>query len=204
MKKMNHFSRAPRVFLSAALVLSSTGMARAQEIPPLPPLRGDAASLTDTMRFIEDKVKGKVNYMIYYHNNGAETPDAIFRRSREVSAVIADASSCSIDFHSRSSDGGGYGNPSDDLVKDFSARSNLRQVREIVLEQMDEVMQREVAKTGRPVSVRVEPPITSVLVKISDKGGVSFLFYDQTVAERVARALRHAVSLCGGGKPETF
>jgi hypothetical protein len=33
---------------------------------------------------------------------------------------------------------------------------------------------------------------------------MSFYFYDESLAERVSTALKHAVFLCGGGKPETF
>jgi len=50
--KMNAFWIAP------LLVLAST-VTNAQEIPPLAPLRGDAASLVDTMKFIQEKLPGR-------------------------------------------------------------------------------------------------------------------------------------------------
>jgi hypothetical protein len=31
-----------------------------------------------------------------------------------------------------------------------------------------------------------------------------FNFYDEALSERVSKALQHAVSLCGGGMPNTF
>jgi hypothetical protein len=41
--------------------------------PAIAPLRGDAASLTDTMKFIQEKPPCTVNYMVYLHDNVAGT-----------------------------------------------------------------------------------------------------------------------------------
>jgi hypothetical protein len=67
--------------------------------PAITPLRGDAASLTDTMKFIQDKLPGKVNYMVYGHDNITGTDGRILR-SLVVTNVSADAGRCYIGFRS--------------------------------------------------------------------------------------------------------
>jgi hypothetical protein len=43
-----------------------------------------------------------------------------------------------------------------------------------------------------------------LLVNISGGGVHEFNFYDETLCHRVAKALQHAVELCGGGSKEPF
>ena len=52
--------------------------------------------------------------------------------------------------------------------------------------------------------VKIDPAILVVDVKSAPNESMTFYFYDDGLSERVSKALRHAVSLCGGGKPETF
>lgn len=47
------------------LALASMGWAIAQDVPLPPPMQAVAASLEDTMKFIQDKPPGTVNYFIY-------------------------------------------------------------------------------------------------------------------------------------------
>ena len=197
MKTMSHFSRAPRVFLSAALVLSSTGLARAQDIPPLPPLRGDAASLADTMKFIQEKLPSTVNYMVYWHDSitGRDTPP--MKATLTLTQVSADAGRCSISFHGRFDTGTNSAEKDGEIL--------LKQVQEISLSQKETLDQRAQAKAGHPErTVKIDPPIAVMVVKWAPNYSRLFSFYDESLAERVSRAVQHAVSLCGGGKPETF
>ena len=186
---------------TSSMILAAISFAQAQEVPPLPPLRGDAANLKDTMKFIEDKLPSEVNYMVYTHNNIAGT-DGSLKRSFEVSAVTADASSCSIEYHVW------YDSGKNNLTEQ-NPKLHLKQVRDVVLTQMDVEIQQANARAGRPeLSVKVEPPIYLVQVKVEltngKTGSVLLNFYDQTLSERVSKALQHAVELCGGGKTETF
>jgi hypothetical protein len=95
-------------FWIMTLALASMGWAIAQDVPPPPPMKGDAASLADTMKFLQSKLPGKVNYMVYIHNNVTGN-DATKKASTEKSNVSADAGSCRIAYHSlRITDGANY------------------------------------------------------------------------------------------------
>ena len=186
------------MLFASMLVLASMRLATAQDIPPLPPLRGDAANLVDTMKFILEKLPGKVNYMVYGHDNLAGTDALPIRRSFVLSGVTADANRCSISFHDR------FDNGKDNIVE-HDVEISLKQVREVVLMQMETVIQQANARSGHPeIGTKVEPPIALVVVKSVPNHSTMFNFYDDALSERVSKALQHAVSLCGGGKPETF
>jgi hypothetical protein len=182
------------ILFASLLVLASTKLAKSQDIPPLPPLRGDAATLTDTMKFIREKLPGKVNYMVYGHDNLAGTDALPIRRSFVLSEVTADPNRCSISFHDR------FDNGKNSIVE-HDVEISLKQVREVVLTQMETSVQQADAKRGHPeFSIRVEPPIALVVVRSAPDHSMMF----NALAERVSRALQQAVSLCVGGKPETF
>jgi hypothetical protein len=190
--------------ITALLVPAS---ANAQEIPPLAPLRGDAANLADTMKFIEEKLPRTVNYMLYVHDNVSGTDAPPTRMSTTVTQVSANAGRCSISFHSKME-------VNVNSVHEQDSEIFLKQVRGISLVQADTLQQRAKAQAGHPeLSVKGDPPITLVIVTSApnDNGervkavlGGGFAFYDDSLADRVLKALQHAVALCGGGKPETF
>jgi hypothetical protein len=179
------------------MILASVGCAVGQDVPPPPPMRGDAATLKDTMKFIQDKLPGKVNYILYRHDNIAGTDLPALKQSFELSNVSADAGRCSISGHLRFDNG--------QNVVDIDSVILLKEFREITLAQLELVIQREDAKAGRPErSVKVDPPIFTV-VGIKHNGDQGQLnFYDETLADRVSKALQHAMELCGGGSQEPF
>lgn len=180
------------------LAFSATGAAEAQEVPPLAPLRGDAASLPDTMKFIQDKIPGKVNFIIYRHNNvtGADLPP--LKRNYELTNASAEADGCRISWHIRITE-------NDKSIEDRDHDIFLKQVIEITVQQMDQILQRQVAKVGHPeVSIRTDPSVFLVAVKVGSDKAFWFHFYEDTLADRVSRAMNHAVDLCGGGNPEPF
>src|SRR5450755_4631691 len=118
------------------LVALSMGRAIAQhpeEPPPLPAMRGDAASLKDTMKFIQDKLPGRVNYVVYGHDNitGAEPPPA--KRSFELSNVYTDDSRCSVRFHWRADNSKGNATEKDGGI-------TLKEAQVIEVAQLDQVM----------------------------------------------------------------
>jgi len=190
-----------KVLWITTLALSSIGRAIAQDVPPLPPLRGDAASLNDTLKFIEKKLPGKVNYAVYAHDSitGA---DGLQKRSFELSDVSTDAGRCYLGFHFRFDNGKNTGI----VEKDYGVF--LRLVEEITLTQWDQLLEQANAKAGHPeVSVKVDPAVFLVVVRSkagSPFASMTFNFYDEGLADRVAKALQHAVDLCGGGNQEPF
>jgi hypothetical protein len=182
----------------APLLLASM-VAKAQEIPPLAPLRGDVASLADTMKFIQEQLPGTANYMLYGHNSITGTDDSPAKASFTLTLVSADASRCSISFHSS------FDRQGNKSILEKDGEILLKQVQEISLAQLETVLQQSTAKAGHPEkSFKVDPAMALVVVKSAPDQVMRFNFYDESLAERVSRALKHAVSLCGGGKPETF
>jgi hypothetical protein len=187
-----------KTFWAMTLTLASIQCAIAQEVPPPPPMRGDQASLKDTMKFVQDKLPGKVNYIVYGHDNIAGT-DSVLKRSFVLSNVSADADACHISFHYQFDSGKNTGivNKDEDIF--------LKQVRQVALKQMDQVIQQADAKSGHPErTVKVDPPIFLVVVSKIDNHSMMFNFYEDTIADRVSKALLHAVELCGGGNQEPF
>ena len=92
-----------------------------------------------------------------------------------------------------------------DKVFDSDGELFLKQVREVVPTQLETVLQRNAAKGGHPeVSFKVDPAIFVVMLKGESKNNKMFRFYDDTLADRVSKALQHAVELCGGGNQEPF
>ncbi|HXM43121.1 MAG TPA: hypothetical protein VN924_17930 [Bryobacteraceae bacterium] len=187
-----------KAFWITTLALACVGSAIAQDVPPPPPMRGDAATLQDTMKFIQDKLPGKVNYILYIHDNVTGI-DGTLKGSLELTNVSADAGRCRIDDHWRMTQNGETRFDEDGWV-------DLRQVQEILVMPMDQRQQQVRAKAGHPEqSVKVDPPVFVLILKRSDAIKESnFKFYDETLANRVAKALQHAVDLCGGGRQEPF
>ena len=176
------------------LALVSVGWAIAQDVPPLEPLRGDAASLSDTMKFLNDKLPSKVNYAMYGHNTITGTDSPVTKKSYELSYVITSASGCSIRF-----------NKQVDGQSEQPATLSLKRVQDVVLQQMDQATQQAVAKAGQPeVTVTVTPAIFQVVAKVDATHGMLVMYYDETLADRVTKALQHAVDLCGGGNKDPF
>jgi hypothetical protein len=181
-------------FWITILGLASVGWAFAQDIPPLPPLRGDAATLNDTMKFLNDKLPSKVNYTMSSHNTITGTDSAVVKKSYEVSYITTNAYGCSIRYN-RQVDGQPLQNGS----------LPLKQVQDVVLQPMDQVTQRAVAQAGHPeVNISISPAIFQVVAKIDSTHGLLIMYYDETLADRVSKALQHAVDLCGGGNKDPF
>jgi len=164
----------------------------AQNAPPQQP-QSDGPSLQDTMKFLQDKIAGKVNYVVYWHNSITGADGTPAKSSIVLDNVSADAEHCSIRYHFRNS------------LVDLYDVMYLKDVREIVFIPLDQSMQQLRAKAGHPEeSAKVDPPIFVVNVNSEGKHPLLFSFYDENMSQRVANALQHAVDLCGGGSKEPF
>jgi len=162
---------------------------------PPPPAADNGPSLESTMKFIEDKLGsiGPVNYIGYFHDNTAGS-DWTNKFSAEATNVRADAAACRVGFHVKLTKDGA-------VVFDSDAGFRLKTVQEVAVETMEQF-----AKKERPeFAYRVDPPAFMLEVRRDDHGGNDFFLYDEALANRIAKALVHAVELCGGGsKPEPF
>jgi hypothetical protein len=182
-----------RVGLAAALAvlaLSIAGSGAAQ---------GGMPSLTDTLRFIRDKIadEGPVEYVALLHD-AVDGRTWTNRFSAAASDVAYDAEKCRVSFHWRSTNNGEVSHDGDTWI-DFGT------VRSVDVVPMDEDLDNSNARAGHP-SWRAEvDPAVWVVVARQAGGGASVLdFRDRAMAERVANASLHAAHLCGGARREPF
>lgn len=181
------------VFVGLALASALFG----QNPPPQQPQEG-GPSLEETMKFLHDKLPGKLYWVIYGHDNIQNT-DSVVKRSVEVSNVNADASRCMVGFHQHFERGNGMS------ALDSDVEIHMKQVEEISVKQMDDIVHEANAKAGHPERTpKTDPPISVVVLTYGDKPTMEFAFYDENMAERVLTAFQHAVNLCGGGNKEPF
>jgi hypothetical protein len=177
----------------AAPANATTAVAQ-QSVPPPPGPTDSGPSLAVTMQFIQDKLNdvGKVNCTVYYQSADGRTSDTQNDMCNETTNVAANPDQCKLSF-------GG----SDPGV-------SLREAQNVALMSMMQYMDRYVPVTKmhflpgggqielHPVSVT--PNITALVVQgPHERELLTVDFIDASVADRVAKAMTHAVELCGGG-----
>ncbi len=181
---------------------------RAQDVPPPPKPADSGPSLEVTMKFIVEKLGaiGPVNSIAYLHDNSNQRPDWREWTREEITDVRPNVADCRVDYRWRgllfaaveTSSGG----PNDTwfLPKD---------VEEIVVKPWAQAIQESNARGGHPeYAVQTEPPIFELTIrrkeslprKKSNRTLVRFHLYDETLANRLAKALVHAAEFCGGSK----
>jgi hypothetical protein len=157
-------------------------------------------TLAETMQFIQEKLNGlgKVAFVFFSQNasNGSTWTET---RANEIGNVVADQNQCRISYHRLAAAKG-------QTYKDENSVFSLRDVQEIVV--MPEVQDQNEyeAKHGDPniIVTSTSPSMTALLLHRSHGEENFFLFTDANLADRVAKALMHAVELCGGGNKDKF
>ena len=172
-----------------------------QAVPPPPKPADNGPTLAATMQFIQDKLNdlGKVSFVMFLQN----TTDGSTRSHTmiyEVSNVSADQNQCHIFFHEKvTSDGS--------TLFDGNYGLALRDVQDIVIKPYTQYLTDGNASAGAPnfIVTSVNPNLTALQARLPHGGQQFFPFIDADLADRVAKALTHAIELCGGGsKPEPF
>jgi hypothetical protein len=179
--------------LLGVLAVSPASTQQKKAVPPPPKPDDGGPSLEVTMKFIQDKMNsiGPVNYAVYFHDN-ATGADWTKRSKFEVTQMVAEAPACAITYHEK-------GWPA--AESESSSGFFLKNVEDVVVMPMEQYQQEAAAAAGHPSwSSRVDPPVFVLKVRESDvKGTNNFDFFDEQLPNRVARAIVHAVELCGGG-----
>jgi hypothetical protein len=189
------------VFLT--IVLAATTALAQQSVPPPPqpaPDKPAGPSLDVTMKFIQDKLSeiGMVNFAGYVHDSANNT-DWVQKFSVTFSNVAANPGACTLSYHR--------------LVINNNVREhdenvfiNLRDVQSITVLLDEQDWQMYLVRQGETTKTVKDVPEIIVLDIMMSKGvDHPIRFYEQEMADRVAKALVHAVELCGGGpKPEPF
>ncbi|MGA2832670.1 MAG: hypothetical protein ABSE55_06320 [Terracidiphilus sp.] len=171
----------------------------AQSSAPAQPA-ANGPTLAETMQFIQDKLNdiGKIAFVEFIQdtNNGSTSTETI---TDEISNVVADQSQCRISYHGKGSQNG-------NIYKDTNSDFSLRDVQEIVVKREEQYETEFDAKTGKPnlISTSTSPSITALILRRPHGEENSFFFTEADLSDRVARAMQHAVELCGGGSKDKF
>jgi hypothetical protein len=185
------------LFLGLALTLSAQ-----QSVAPPPQPAADGPSLAVTMQFIQDKMneQGKINYALYTHDNAKGEDWPVYNISIEASNVVANPATCRITWHKVTTNGGKVGfndNLSLDLrnVLTFEVRTSTY-----------EAKMEDTANGNPQLDKRQDPPYFTVTAKLRGNTETPLFFSSEEMANRVAKAMVHAVELCGRGykSPEPF
>jgi hypothetical protein len=164
-----------------------------QAVLPPPKPTDSGPSLAATMQFLQEKLNdiGKVSYVMFIHNTTTEE-DFTATKTDEVTNVTADPNKCQIAYpYTNSEVGDGF---------------LLRDVQDVVIEPFVQYLNDVMAAAGNPnlIASSTNPPLTALLV-YRPHGVVNYLpFTDPQLADRVAKAMTHAVELCGGGNKDPF
>jgi|CZKF01.1.fsa_nt_gi hypothetical protein len=187
--------------LISILVLTAFSAAFAQTaIAPPPQPAADGPSLAATMQFIQDKMneQGKINYALYTHDNSSGEDWPVYQISIEATKVIADPATCRLTWHKVTTNGGKVG-----INSDFSL--DLRNVLTFEVRTSIHEAKMEDTANGHPaLDKRQDPPYFTVTARSKGNVETPLFFSSEETANRTARAMVHAVELCGGGDKEPF
>ena len=157
-------------------------------------------SLEVTLKFIQDKLNemGTVNFAGYVHDSANNT-DGVQKFSATFSNVVANPGACTLSYHRLVFNNGSK-------EHDENVFINLREVKNVSVLPDEQDWQNYLVRTGDTTkTVKDVPNIIALVIKLNNGQDPTIRFYEQELADRVAKALVHAVELCGGGpKPEPF
>jgi hypothetical protein len=192
-----HMENAGANSCAAQAQWGTTGTA--QDAPPPPKPAAEGPTLEVTMKFIQDKLNGigPVNFAQYNHDNAIGSEGTNQYRF-EVSKVVADPRACRIDYHAREDAEG-------NVTNDDSPWLVLKSVDDITIVPMEQFLKEVVTAAGHPsYSFRVDPAVFMLKVRVTGvKGSYNFYFFSEDLADRIAKAMKHASELCRAGKKES-
>ena len=187
------------------VVLAGATAVAQQSVQPTPQPAADkpavsGPSLDVTLKFIQDKLNaiGTVNFAGYVHDSANNT-DGVQKFSATISNAAANPGACSFSYHRLVFNNGSREHDENVVI-------NLRDVQNISVLPDEQDWQMYLVRTGDTTkTVKDVPEISALVIKLNNGKDPTIRFYEQELADRVAKALVHAVELCGGGpKPEPF
>jgi hypothetical protein len=190
-----------KVALAVCVMCLVAGVARAQpKVAPPPKPADDGPSLADTMKFIQDKLsdQAKINYL-FYETNSTTGQTNVHRYAFELTNLSANPGLCNVTHHRKIIIDG-------NVVFEKDLVLSLKDIKNIVVMSWEQSYKRAEAAFGHPeLSAKTDPPILVLQSQFPHDPPLEFNFYDEDLVNRVAKAMVHAVELCGcGSKPEPF
>jgi hypothetical protein len=170
-----------------------------QHVAPPPAPADSGPTLEATMKFIQDNLEeGKLTYTAFVSD--ASQPGVEWKNQFkvEMTHLAADAKTCRISFHWRAEVNGKV---SDDTDYNLA----LKDVKSIVVLPQEQNQHQVDTRGGHPEwTSRIEPNLFTLVARRPKGLENAFLFSDEEMADRIAKALVHAVELCGGGNKDPF
>jgi len=184
------------IAFTLAFALMAVGALRAQQAVAPPPRPVDSGpSLETTMQFIqENAAEGKLAYTASVSDASQQGVEWSNKFMVEMSNLAADAGACRITYHWRAVE-------NDKPIDDADYSLAFKDVKEIMVLSQEQNQNQVDSRNGHPDwNSRITPSLFALIAK-RPRGVVNvFLFSDEGMANRVAKAMVHAVELCGGGK----
>jgi hypothetical protein len=192
------------VILAVAMAGATALAQQAVPPPPQPALDKPAGpSLEVTLKFIQDKLNtvGTVNFAGYVHDSANNT-DGVQKFSAAISNAATNPGACTLSYHRLVINNGSREHDENVVI-------NLHDVQSIAVLPDEQDWQMYLVRTGDITkTVKDVPDIIALVIKLTNGKDPTIRFYEQELSDRVAKALVHAVELCGGGskpdKPELF
>jgi hypothetical protein len=180
----------------AAILVCGIAFAAWGQQPVVPHGPADnGPSLAVTMQLLQDKLnqQGKLNWTTHYHDS-ADGTNWIYTFSFEAGKVVADAAACTISYH--------YNIVRDGVqISDADTSFSLHDVQDVTLMTGDERQNKNDAAAGHTTwNAKVDPPVFDLIVREKENAEFYFFFTDEDTANRVTKAMGHAVELCGGSR----
>jgi hypothetical protein len=164
------------------------------------PSTDDSMSLADTLQFIQDKMSD--NRLSFKANVTNTTDNTTFETTyvELTSNVTADATQCRISYHFAE-----WVNNAAQPDPDVDAAFMLKDVDSITVEPMSQNITEADAAAGKSNYnvTSTDPDVTAILVHRPQDLVNEIALTDSDMANNVAKAINHAVTLCGGSASST-
>jgi hypothetical protein len=136
-----------------------------------------------------------LNYSYIFQNSDGSPSRNPILYSQKVTHAAANLPSCLLHFERRST--------TDGVAKENTEAISFRRVEKLEVARVEDIQHRlSTSQLGK--TVKVDPGVYRLTITWLG-GGQSFLFFrDEEIANRIAKAMNHAVELCGGGSKDPF
>jgi hypothetical protein len=194
---MKNIARFVIVVCFAALPGAVT-LAQKKAVPPPPRPADSSPSLAATLQYIQERVsqQGKINRAIYVHDNSTGN-ELTVQYADEITNIAPHPENCILNYHFRE-----WNNST--ISVDVDAGIPFHDAEDVVILPIEQVCKEVDSKAGYTTgSYRSDPPV--FVLRVRRKVGYNeFFFIDEEMANRVAKAMVHAIELCGGGNKDPF
>jgi hypothetical protein len=153
-----------------------------------------APSLAETLHFIEDKLNdsGAVNFRAFNQNPDGSAAGGSVSVSWRMSEATADTSTCQVGFQKALTQNGA-------TTSEQAIVLSFRRVDKLEVATEQDAINRVRAQNGQSALIYKTEP-SSYRLSISAGGNTFLNFRDEETANRIVKAMNHAVELCGGSK----